>query len=125
MSTIFYFMLFIGITFTPPAHSGKCGISPTKAYSQNVLGKNVGYYVSIANNSQKTVDGIEWTAYFYNNFDDLKGTKSGSWESGNFISPVEAGSNITDLEGAWVDGATKVFIKITRVHFSDGTSCGK
>jgi hypothetical protein len=85
----------------------------------------VGYYVSIANNSQKTVDGIEWTAYFYNNFDDLKGTKSGSWESGNFISPVEAGSNITDLEGAWVDGATKVFIKITRVHFSDGTSCGK
>ena len=125
MHTLFYLMLFLGTSFTPPAHSGKCGIMPTKAYSQNVLGQNVGYYVSIANNSQKTVDGLEWTANFYNNFDDFKGTAKGSWQSGNFIGPVDPGASITDLEGAWVEGATKVYIKITRVHFTDGTSCGK
>lgn len=81
--------------------------------------------MNIKNNATREVDGIKWTAYFYNNFDDLKGTKLGSWESGNFISPVAAGESITDLEGAWVDGATKVYIKITRVHFTDGTTCGK
>ena len=108
----------------PPSHKGLCNIDPQKAYSQNILGKNVGYYVTFKNSSSDTVDGIEWTASFYNNFDDLKGTKQGSWESGNFISPVESGKSITDLEGAWIDGATKVFIKVTRVHFTDGTTCG-
>ena len=81
MHVLFYLMLFIGSSLTPPAHTGKCGIMPTKAYSQNVLGRNVGYYVSIANNSQKTVDGLEWTANFYNNFDDFKGASKGSWQS--------------------------------------------
>jgi hypothetical protein len=124
MNTL-YLLSFLVTSFLPPAHKSLCSIDPQKAYSQNILGKNVGYYVNIKNNATREVDGIKWTAYFYNNFDDLKGTKLGSWESGNFISPVATGESITDLEGAWVDGATKVYIKITRVHFTDGTTCGK
>jgi len=109
----------------PQAHSGLCGIDVVKAYSQNILGQNVGYYVKLTNNSSKTVDAVSWTANFYNNFEDSKGKKTGKWESGNFTSSAKPGESITDLEGAWVDGATKVFIKVTRVHFTDGTSCGK
>ncbi|MFM7683848.1 MAG: hypothetical protein ACKO7P_14070 [Bacteroidota bacterium] len=65
--------------FLPPSHKSLCSIDPQKAYLQNILGKNVGYYVNIKNNATHEVDGLEWTAYFYNDFDDLKGTKSGSW----------------------------------------------
>jgi len=108
-----------------PNHTGLCGIIPVKAYSQNVLGKNVGYYISLKNNSAKTVDGVTWTASFYNNFEDFKGKNTGKWESGNFTSAAEPGETMTDIESAWINGATKVFIKVTRVHFTDGTSCGK
>lgn len=123
--TMFYLLSLLVTSFLPPAHKGLCSIEPQKAYSQNILGKNVGYYVTVKNNSTKTVDALEWTANFYDNFDDWKGKKTGKWQSGNFTRPVEAGESITDLEGAWVDEATKVFIKITRVHFTDGTTCGK
>jgi hypothetical protein len=31
---------------------------------------------------------------------------------------------LKDLKMVWVKKATKVFIKVNRVHFTDGTSCG-
>jgi hypothetical protein len=71
------------------------------------------------------VDGIKWKANFYDNFEELKGTREGSWQSGNFISPIEIGETAQDLENVWVTGATKIFITVTKVHFTDGTSCGK
>jgi hypothetical protein len=107
----------------PPKHVGKCGVIATSAYTQNILGKNAGYYVKFKNDSKKNVDALEWTAKFYNNFDELKGTKTGDWSSGNFISPIKPGETAKDLEGVWVEGATKVFISISRIHFTDGTSC--
>jgi len=127
MKLFVYTLLFLPFICldVPPSHTGLCGIDPVKAYSQNVLGKNVGYYISLKNNSAKTVDGVTWTASFYNNFEDFKGKNTGKWESGNFTSVAEPGETMTDIESAWVDGATKVFIKVTRVHFTDGTSCGK
>ena len=97
MKLIVYFLLFLPCMYTetPPSHTGLCGIDPVKAYSQNVLGKNVGYYISLKNNSAKTVDGVSWTASFYNNFEDFIGKNSGKWESGNFTSPAEPGETMT------------------------------
>jgi hypothetical protein len=106
-------------------HKSRFGITVLKSYSQNVLGKNSGAYVELRNDSQKTVDAVEWQARFYDNFEDVKGTRKGTWSSGNFISPVKTGESILDLEGVWVDDATKVFIEITRVHFTDGTTLKK
>jgi hypothetical protein len=106
-------------------HKSRFGIVVIKAYSQNVLTKNIGYYVELRNDNKKTVDAVEWQARFYDNFEDLKGTRKGTWSSGNFISPVKKGETILDLEGVWVDDATKVFIEITRVHFTDGTTLKK
>jgi hypothetical protein len=115
--------LLMSLAFLPPKHIGKCGIIAQKAYTQNILGKNVGYYVEFKNTSKKTVDALEWSVKFYNNFDELKGTKSGEWSSGNFISPIKPGKTTKDLEGVWVENATKVFVTVTRVHFTDGSSC--
>lgn len=107
-----------------PQHSGLCGINPENAYSQNVLGRNIGYYVEIKNETSKEFDAIEWDALFYDNFDELIEKKSGSWSSGNIIKPVKPDEVLKDLKTVWVKKATKVFIKVKRVHFTDGSSCG-
>jgi hypothetical protein len=87
-----------------------------EAMTQNILGRNVGYYVTLKNIGNKPVDGVKWTAYFYDNFDDLKGTRDGKWQSGNFMKPIKPGGKTQDLEYTWIKDATKVKIKITKVH---------
>jgi len=108
----------------PPQHSGKCGLNPLKAYSQNVMGRNIGYFVEIKNETNKEVDALEWEAQFYDGFDELVKKEKGSWSSGNIIEPCKPYGVIKDLKTVWVKKATKVFIKINRVHFTDGSSCG-
>ena len=83
----------------------------------------MGYYVEFINKSGKSIDAIEWKVKFYNNFNDLKGERKGEWSSGNFIKPIKNGAVMKDLEGVWVDGATKIVIEIKRVHYTDGNSC--
>ena len=106
-------------------HKGKCGIDIEKTYTQKTFGKNIGSYVEFKNNASSAVDALEWKALFYNNFGELKGEKTGTWDAGNFIKPIKAGQSGKDLETSWVDDATKVFISITKVHFEDGKKCVK
>jgi hypothetical protein len=106
----------VSLSFGQAKHIGKSGIEILKTYSQNVLGKNIGYYVEFKNNSPETVDGLKWIASFYDNFGELKGKREGSWESGNIISAMKPGDSTKDLEASYVDGGTKVFIRITQVH---------
>ncbi len=106
-------------------HKGKCEIGIEKTYTQKTFGKNIGYYVEFKNNASSAVDALEWKALFYNNFGELKGEKTGTWDAGNFIKPIKVGQSGKDLETSWVDDATKVFITITKVHFEDGKKCIK
>lgn len=103
-------------SFGQAKHVGKSNIEVLKTYSQNVFGKNIGYYVEFKNNGKEDVDGLKWIASFYDNFGELKGKREGSWESGNIISPMKPGESTKDLEASYVEGGTKVFIKITVVH---------
>lgn len=103
-------------------NKGLGGIDVVKAVTQNTLGINAGYYVEFKNNTSKEVDGIKWKAYFYDNFESFKDTTEGKWQSGNFIKPAKPGEIFNDVEGTWVEDATKVFVTITEVHFTDGTS---
>ncbi len=86
------------------------------------MGINAGYYVKFKNNTDKEVDGIKWKAYFYDNFETNKDKRDGKWQSGNFINPVKPGLVFEDIEGVWVESAIKVFVTITEVHFTDGSS---
>ncbi len=100
-----------------------CNISISKAYTQNILGKNIGYYVEFKNNFSHTVEGLKWKTTFYDNFDDQKGVREGSWSPGNFISPLAPNSKAIDLESNWLNYLTKVRITITIVHFTDSMMC--
>ena len=121
MCNVFFLLNMLFVPFLKKDAS--CLVEVVESYSQNILGKNIGYYVKLQNNSGKSVDAVEWKATFYNNFNEVKGVRDGDCSSGNIISPVENGEQFRALEGVWVDGATKIDIKITRVHFTDGTSC--
>ncbi len=118
-------LILFSFTQDIPKHQGMANVVVLKAYSQNVLGKNVGYIVKFKNNASSEVDGLKWKAFFYDNFNDLQGESDGTWSSGNFINPIPKGETTEDVETAWVKDATKVFIKITRVHFTNGKSFGK
>ena len=87
------------------------------------MGKNVGYYLVFKNTAQSSVDAITWTAKFYNNFNEFKGEKDGEWSSGNFVDPILPNETAKKLESNFIDGATKVFITIKRVHFTDNKTC--
>jgi hypothetical protein len=120
--------LFIILTFSyfvsfAQNHKGKCGLEINKAYTQTVLGKNIGYYVEFQNNGTSEIDAIEWTANFYNNFNEFKGKREGKWSSGNIIKPIKVGDTTKDLESNWVPEATKVFITVKRVHFTNNKPC--
>ncbi len=103
-------------------HKGLPSIEVLEAATQNTLGINAGYYVKFQNNSQKSIDGVKWKVDFLDNFGTNKGTRDGQWQSGNFTKPVEPGDTMKDLEGVWVEGATKIVVTIKEVHFTDGTS---
>lgn len=110
--------LFTTTIYSQQANRGKANIDILKTYTQEVLGKNVGYYVEFKNNSSNEVDGLKWIASFYDNFGTLKGKRKGTWESGNFISKLKPGKTTKDLESNYVSGATKIFILITEVHLT-------
>ena len=114
--------LFLALMSNAQSHSDYGSVKVLSAVTQNTFGYNVGYYAEFKNNSSKEVDGLKWKASFYDNFGELKGTRDGEWQSGNFIKPIPAGEATKELETVWVEGATKVFLTIKLVHFTDGTS---
>jgi hypothetical protein len=116
--------LFLGsaILVNAQSHSDYGSVKVISAVTQNTFGYNVGYYAKFQNNSKKVVDGLKWTSKFYDNFGALKGTREGQWQSGNFTDPISVGGTAQDLETVWVEGATKVFITVKMVHYTDGTS---
>ena len=117
-------LFFLSFAKDAPKHKGLGNVTVVKAYSQNVLGKNVGYYVEFKNNASSEVDALKWKAFFYDNFDEYKGESEGSWSSGNFITPIKCGKTTEDLETAWIKDASKVIIKIQKVHFVNGKTVG-
>ncbi|MFM7233745.1 MAG: hypothetical protein ACKO7B_07350 [Flavobacteriales bacterium] len=119
---IISFLLFASSVLHSQKNVGLASVEIVSAVTQNTLGYNAGYYVEFKNNGTKEVDGLKWKADFYDNFGSKKGTKDGQWQSGNFISPIKVNETSKDLETVWVEGATKVFIRIVEVHWTDGTA---
>ncbi len=100
-----------------------CGISITKSYNQEVLGKNIGFYVVFKNNTTRSLDAIDYKVIYKNGFDEVKGTRSFTWQAGNFLGPKLPGESLKDGSTTWVDDANKIEVLIKRVHFTDGYSC--
>jgi hypothetical protein len=82
----FIALLSFATSYKAQSNKGKSGVSVESVKTQSVLGSNLGYYVQFKNNSSQNVDGLKWTATFTDNFGKVLGTRSGQWQSGNFIS---------------------------------------
>ena len=100
-----------------------CGLEVADAYTQEVLGKNIGFYVKFYNNSDKIIDAIKYKVIFKNGFNEIKGSKVFIWQAGNLIGPMNSKSYLRDGSTNWIDGANKLEVKIIRVHFEDDSTC--
>lgn len=100
-----------------------CGISITKSYNQEVLGKNIGFFVIFKNNTTRSLDAIDYKVIYKNGFDEVKGTRLFTWQAGNFLGPKLPGESLKDGSTTWVDDANKIEVVIKRVHFTDGYTC--
>ena len=117
-----FFIYFIPHPSLCQSHKGLSSVEVLEAATQNTLGYNAGYYVEFKNISTKSIDGVKWNVDFIDNFGANKGKREGVWQSGHFTSPIPPGDTLKDIEGVWVEGATKIVITIKEVHFTDGTS---
>jgi hypothetical protein len=104
-------------------NKGLCKVAVEDVSKTTSFGYLVGYSVTFKNNSKKTVDGVYWNEFYYNNNDDLIKQDKSSFNSTNLIDPIASGFSKTLVRSPRVKGASKVIIKITKVHYSDGTNC--
>ncbi len=116
--------LFLSLTLSSTkVQLNDCGITVTKSYNQQVLGKNIGFFVIFKNNTTRSLDAIDYKVIYKNGFDEVKGTRSFTWQAGNFLGPKLPGESLKDGSTTWVDDANKIEVLIKRVHFTDGYSC--
>lgn len=102
---------------------GKCGLEILDSYTQEIMGKNVGFYVKFKNNSSKSIDAFDYRVKYLDGFNEVKGSKEFRWQAGNLIDELEPGETLKDGATNWVKGANKIKVQIIRVHYLDGTVC--
>ena len=125
MRKILLLVTFIVFTTTAFAQQNKglCNIEVNDVSKITALGYLIGYTVQFKNNTTKTVDGVYWTAYYYNNDNKLIESEKSSFNSTNLIDPIAAGFSKSIARSPRVKGASIVLVVINKVHYSDGSSC--
>ena len=125
MRKILLLVSFIIFTTTAFAQQNKglCNIEVNDVSKITALGYLIGYTVQFKNNTSKTVDGVYWTAYYYNNDNKLIESEKSSFNSTNLIDPIAAGFSKSIARSPRVKGASIVLVVINKVHYSDGSSC--
>lgn len=125
MKSFLLVVLFVSMTqvFYAQENKGICGIEVSDVSKVTSFGYLVSYVVEFKNNSRKTVDGIYWKTYFYNNDNKLISTEESSFNSSSLIDPVASGFTKSIARAPRIKGASKVVIVINKVHYSDGSNC--
>ena len=116
-------IILIGSSINAQSNKGLCKVEVSDVSKVTSFGYLLGYSVTFKNNSKKTVDGIYWDVYYYNNDNELIKKDDSSFNSTKTIDPIAAGFTKTLARSPRVKGASVVIVKIKKVHFSDGTSC--
>jgi hypothetical protein len=120
---VFILIVFFLSTSLINQKDGKCGLEVLDAYTQEIMGRNVGFYVKFKNNSKKNIDAIDYKVKYLDGFNALKGTNEYRWQAGNLINDLEPGETLKDGATNWVKGSNKIKVQIIRVHFTDGSVC--
>lgn len=121
-SVIIVFILLAQMGFAQK-NKGLCKVEVNDVSNVSSFGYLVSYTVQFKNTSSKSVDGIYWTANYYNNNGDLIKSEESSFNSTSLIDPVGSGETKTLVRAPNVKGASKAIVKINKVHFVDGTKC--
>lgn len=122
---ILFATLIISFSTFAQKNENLCKVSVEDISKITSFGYLIGYSVQFKNYSAKSVDGIYWTAYYYDNANTLIKYEESSFNSTNLIDPIISGTTKTIARSPRVKGASKVIIKINRLHFIDNSTCSK
>ena len=127
MRQLFYtfFIVFVSNFSFSQSNKGLCKVEVEDVSKVTSFGYLLGYSVTFKNDTNKTIDGIYWNVYYYNNANELLKKDNSSFNSTKIIDPIASGFTKTIARSTKVKGASVVIIKINKVHFSDGTTCDK
>lgn len=120
--TLLIITIIIFLTSYAQNNKSACQVEVSKVSVLTTFGY-LNYTVEFHNKSNKTVDGIYWTARFYDNSGELIKKEESSFNSGGLIDPVASGFKKSLARLPKVKGASKVFITIDKVHFSTSGNC--
>lgn len=115
-------VLFSNFAFAQ-TNKGLCSVDVSDVSKVTSFGYLLAYSVTFKNNSKKTVDGVYWNVYYYNNANELIEKDTSSFNSTKIIDPIASGFTKTLARSPRIKGASAVIVKITKVHYSDGTNC--
>jgi hypothetical protein len=102
---------------------GLCGVEVSDVSKVSSFGYLVSYVVQFKNTAKKTVDGVYFNAYFYDNSNKLIKSEESSFNSDNVIDPIASGFTKAVARAPRIKGASKVVVVINKIHYSDGSSC--
>ncbi len=103
----------------------KCGLE-FKQEAIKIVGNLLYLNLKFTNRSKKSIDNIEFTANFYNIYNEFIVSKDYTWETGILVSPIKPNTNYSYIEPAYINDtktAKKYTIKLKRVHYTDDTIC--
>lgn len=125
MKRFFLLMVFVVLAQLTNAQQNKglCKVEVNDVSNVSTFGYLVSYTVQFKNTSSESVDGLYWTAFFYNNNGDLIKSEESSFNSSSLIDPIGSGVIKTIVRTPNVKGASKAIIKINKVHFVGGRKC--
>lgn len=122
-----FFILIIFLAFSKIANGqtnkNACNLNITSVITNLSFGVNVGYILNLKSTSNKSIDAVEWTAHFYDNFGGLLESRPGSFNATSLVQPILSGTEKAIVRTNKINGATKVFVTINKVHFVDGSVC--
>lgn len=111
-----------GVAFAQ-SNVGKCGVEIHDVSSITTFGYLSAYTVMFRNTNEKSVDGIYYTAVFYNNENREIERKEDSFNSSALVDPLAPGVVKSLVRSPRVKGASKLVIVVDRVHFTNGKTC--
>jgi membrane-associated protease RseP (regulator of RpoE activity) len=103
----------------------KCGLE-FKEEAIKIVGNLLYLNLKFTNRSKKSIDNIEFTANFYNIYNEFIVSKDYTWETGILVSPIKPNTNYSYVEPAYINDTKtvkKYTIKLKRIHYTDDTIC--
>lgn len=121
LSALLPLLFFFSLSYTPLAAQSDGAIEKAEVFKISpkiVLGNLISYSFYIQNKHDKPIDGLRWTAEFYDNFGELVDTKEDSFNASSPEDAIPSGSAKSFLKMCKYKGATVVKIKVTKVHLA-------